>query len=144
MTWLLLLACAPDPCAQPWSGEVPGDVGFADFVNDQLDAMRVPGAGVALLRGGEVAWTGGFGSADTLRGEAVDEDTLFMLASVSKLATSVATVLAWDRGLLDLDAPVEVGFSVGDITPRMLLGHRRRRHLDLVPVRPRRLRSPAG
>jgi CubicO group peptidase (beta-lactamase class C family) len=53
-------------------------------------------------------------------------DTIYDLASVTKLFTAVAAVQQWERGLLDLAAPVVEyvpAFGTPAITVRMLLTH---------------------
>jgi CubicO group peptidase (beta-lactamase class C family) len=71
---------------------------------------RVPGIAVAVVFRDRLVWAGGFGVRDTARGGAVDADTVFQLASVSKpLASTVVAELvgegriAWDSRIADLD-----------------------------------------
>lgn len=47
----------------------------------------------------------GHGLADIGSGTPVTEDTVFRIASVTKLFTAVAVTQLWQRGLVDLDAP---------------------------------------
>ncbi len=85
------------------------------------------------------------GQRDPAAHKALTPDTLFRLASMTKPVTGVATLLQWQRGKLDLDAPVSrwlPGFekmqvavatpegeilqtrpAARPITPRMLLTH---------------------
>jgi len=87
-----------------------------------------PALGFALRVGDEErAWAWGFADVDDAR--AATPDTRFRLGSVSKCLTGVAVALLWQRGALDLDAPVQKylpDFPVkeeGVITPRLLAAH---------------------
>lgn len=84
------------------SAQIAAD-GAAEIVEQVLADTGVPGAAVAVVTGDEVLYSGGFGVRDLETGEAVDADTVFQIASVSKSvgATVVATqvtdgVVAWD------------------------------------------------
>lgn len=87
-----------------------------------------PALGFALRVGDEErAWAWGF--ADEAEARPATPDTRFRLGSVSKCLTGVAVALLWQRGALDLDAPVQTylpDFPVkeeGAITPRLLAAH---------------------
>lgn len=99
----------------------------------QMEAFHTPGLAVAIVRGGRVLWSRGYGLANVETGVAVDADTTpFMLASISKTVTVTAVLQAVEQGDLDLDADVGeiAGFPVRHpaypddvITLRMLLIH---------------------
>ena len=89
-----------------------------------------PGISVAVVKDGEYVWSAGFGMADLENSVPATSQTLYRLASVSKPITAVAAMQLWQRGKLDLDAPVQKycpAFPVkseGPITTRELLSHR--------------------
>jgi len=73
-----------------------------------------------------------FGIADLSNNRAVNENTLFRVASISKVITAVAAVQLVEQNLIQLDADISdhLGFSVRNphypeipITTRMLLSH---------------------
>jgi CubicO group peptidase (beta-lactamase class C family) len=76
------------------------------FVPEYLSAERIPGASVALIRDGKVAWTGGYGVANKLTGKPVRADTLFEAASNSKVVTAYVALRLVDQGVLSLDEPL--------------------------------------
>ncbi|HSX62067.1 MAG TPA: serine hydrolase domain-containing protein [Tahibacter sp.] len=79
----------------------------AQHLLDTLIATNgVPGMGASVYRGGELVWTGCAGWRDVAARVPVRRDTVFRLASVSKVVTAVAAARLSERGLLDLDAPV--------------------------------------
>ncbi|TNJ34807.1 serine hydrolase domain-containing protein [Arenimonas terrae] len=66
----------------------------------------VPGMGAAVWQDGRIVWRGSAGFRDLAARRPVDADTVFRLASVSKLITVAAAAQLADAGKLDLDAPV--------------------------------------
>ena len=100
------------------------------YVTAQLRRHGIPGAAVALVRGGEVELLSGYGVAGD--GTHVGPDTRLLLGSVSKSITALVVMQLVDEGRLDLDAPVtrylpwfrvaEPGFA-DRITLRDLLHH---------------------
>jgi CubicO group peptidase (beta-lactamase class C family) len=67
---------------------------------------KVPSMAVAVARGGEVIWEEGFGLADRERDIPATEHTPYPLASISKPLTATGLMILVERGLVDLDAPV--------------------------------------
>ncbi len=117
-------------CAQP-NVPLPDEATELDrLVIEELEADGVPGLQAAVIRDGAVAQVHGWGWADTETRRLVDgTDTLFTIASVSKLVTTVAVMQQVEAGTLTLDAPLDVGFPVAHptastpITLRHLLTH---------------------
>ena len=97
-------------------------------ITDFMYAHSVPGISAAVVENGEPVWSEGFGVADLENYVAATPTTLYRLGSISKSITAVATMQLWERGKLDLDAPVQKycpAFPKKDypITTRELLGH---------------------
>jgi serine beta-lactamase-like protein LACTB len=78
-----------------------------DLIREIMAAQGVPGASVAVGIGGEIVWSEGFGWANIELGVPVTTLTKFRIGSVSKTMTASALGLLVERGLLDLDAPVQ-------------------------------------
>src|SRR5437763_5041339 len=72
-----------------------------------MASTHVPGLSVAVVEKGEYEWGQGFGLADVENNVAATEHTLFRLGSISKPLTAVGTMQIWERGQVDLDAPVQ-------------------------------------
>jgi hypothetical protein len=65
------------------------------FVTESMQQLGIPGAAIALIEGGKVVFTGGFGVKELGKPDKVDENTLFMAASNTKgMATLLLSVLA--------------------------------------------------
>lgn len=106
---------------------VTQDRGFDEALAAAVTVSRTPGAQAAVVRRGEVLWTGSAGVAD-LGGRPVTDETFFCLASLGKTMVAALALHQVERGLLALDAPVST--VLGDdvpgarvVTPRMLLTH---------------------
>lgn len=61
-----------------------------DFMVAFLRAHQVPGAAVAIAKGGRLVYVRGFGLADVERKLPVQPDSLFRIASISKVFTAAA------------------------------------------------------
>src|SRR5882724_7593309 len=76
------------------------------FITKALHEYQVPGAAVAVVQDGKVIWLKGYGVRDVTKSGAVDENTIFQLASVTKTLTATAAATVVDEGKLDWDKPI--------------------------------------
>jgi CubicO group peptidase (beta-lactamase class C family) len=84
----------------------PGLDPFDKAVVQIMERHGVPGAALAITRGGKLVLAKGYGWANAAAGTPVNPDTLFGLASLSKTITAVAVLKLAEQGKLDLDARV--------------------------------------
>lgn len=87
------------------------------FVETGIKALRIPGAGLALLQDGKVVYEGGVGVRKHGRQPKVDARTMFMVASNTKPMTTLLLASLADAGKLRWDQPVielYPGFKLGD------------------------------
>lgn len=75
-------------------------------VTDLMEQDQVPGISIAVVDDGRVVWTRAFGVTDRTTGVPVTPETLFQAASVSKPVAATGALALVDRGVLDLDRPV--------------------------------------
>jgi CubicO group peptidase (beta-lactamase class C family) len=97
-------------------------------VSKFMASTHVPGVSVAIVENGEYEWGSGFGFADLENNVPASEHTLFRLASISKSLTATGAMQLWERGKLDLDAPVQKYCQAfpqkpWPITTRQVMGH---------------------
>lgn len=97
-------------------------------VSKFMASTHAPGLSVAVVEDGEYEWSQGFGFADLENNVPASEHTLFRLGSISKSLTATAAMQLWDRGRLDLDAPVQkycpsFPQKPWPISTRQVLGH---------------------
>jgi len=76
-------------------------------VGSFMASTHIPGLSVGIVENGEFEWAEGFGFADLENNAPASEHTLFRLGSISKSLTATAAMELWERGQLDLDAPIQ-------------------------------------
>jgi CubicO group peptidase (beta-lactamase class C family) len=75
-------------------------------IGERMANWGVPGVSVAVIDGGEVAWTRAWGVKDVETGDPVTEATLFQAASISKPVAVMGMLRLVEAGVLELDEPV--------------------------------------
>ena len=75
-------------------------------IDERLAHHHCPGAGMAVMHDGALDWADGFGVREEGRPEPCTVDTVFMAASCSKPVTAVLVLQQVERGVLNLDAPL--------------------------------------
>ena len=105
-THLLILSLLMPAHAAP-AAQVEEQIANLDaFITKALKEYQVPGAAVAVVRDGRVGLLKGYGVRDVTKPGAVDENTIFQLASVTKTITGIAAATVVDEGKLDWDTPI--------------------------------------
>lgn len=79
---------------------------FSAWVEAQLAYKGLPGLAVGVVVGPELVWARGFGYADVACKTPATPDTIYRIASITKLFTAVAILQLRDQGKLQLDDPV--------------------------------------
>lgn len=75
------------------------------YLADSLDATRIPGMAVAIIRDGEVVHAAGYGTDG--RGRPVTPRTPFRIGSLTKSFTAAAVLQLVESGRAALDAPIQ-------------------------------------
>jgi CubicO group peptidase (beta-lactamase class C family) len=75
-------------------------------VQDALQAFRVPGTAIAIVKDDEVVYLKGVGQKDVDTGQAVTADTIFAIGSTTKAFTTTAMAMLVDEGRLGWEDPV--------------------------------------
>lgn len=104
---LLLLAAssrAADTCGAATAD--PATATSQRLLQALVDTNGVPGMGAAVWRDDRVVWTGCAGWRDVEARAPVRRDTVFRLASVSKVIAATAAAKLAEEDRLDIDAPV--------------------------------------
>lgn len=97
-------------------------------VSKFMASTHAPGVSVAVVENGRYEWSEGFGFADLENNVPASEHTLYRLGSISKPLTAVGAMELWERGKIDLDAPVQKYCPAfpqksQPITTREVMGH---------------------
>jgi CubicO group peptidase (beta-lactamase class C family) len=102
-------------------------------IPELMARAHVPGVSVALVRDGQLAWSGAFGVKHRDSGERITTDTIYQAASLSKPAFALAVMQLVGRGVISLDTPLSTYLPepyvpddplVEQITARLVLSHR--------------------
>lgn len=83
---------------------IAGEPGWT--LAERMAHYGVPGVGMAVIDGGEVAWFRVYGAADRETGEPATLETLFQAGSVSKPVAAFGAMKLVERGKLTLDGDV--------------------------------------
>ncbi|MDI3213213.1 serine hydrolase domain-containing protein [Arthrobacter sp. AL12] len=100
---------APAPSAAPAPEPVKPEQAYAEldsFLQEQIDALGIPGAAVAVVRDGVRGQAAAFGRADD-SGRPMTAQTPVLLASTSKTLTAIAVMQQVEAGRLWLDETVQ-------------------------------------
>jgi len=123
---MLLMGCASGPRCPGLPGAVPVERAFAapgaDWsgleaaLGEQVEDACLPAMGVAIVNADGVQYAASYGWSDVNAGTAIEAESPFLLASVSKLVLGLSLVQAEDEGALSLDDPVQdhLGFVLAD------------------------------
>lgn len=105
------LLCVLMPAGKA-SAELPGLVGaartFAGQFEHELESTGVPGGAFAIVHHDQILQLGTFGHTDLGRGRAVDVNTRFRIASLSKGFSGVLAASLADERRFTLEAPITV------------------------------------
>ena len=97
-----------------------------EFVQTSMQELGIPGVSLALIDGGKVVYTGGFGVRELGKPERVDENTLFMAASNTNGMTTLLLSelvdekkIKWDEPVIDVYPSFKLGDA--DTTKKVLV-----------------------
>ena len=121
---ILALACTKDPVT-------PEDT--ETLIRNAVDAGDIPSVAACIIKNDQIVWNYSYGFADINQGTRASEETIYTLASISKVVTATAVMQLFEQDEIDLDEDINqyLSFPVRNphypdekITPRMLLTHR--------------------
>lgn len=79
---------------------------FEEQVDQFMNQGQIPGLAVVITYDGQTIYSNGFGYKDTKNSDPITKDTLFRLASNSKMLTAIAVLQIWEKGFIEIDQPV--------------------------------------
>ncbi len=101
---LLLAACGGAPEAPP---PPPAHAELEAFITAQMQVAGIAGLSAALIVGDQVAWMKSFGYADLDTGRKVDDETPFLLASLSKTFIAMLGEQLEEEGKFRFSDPID-------------------------------------
>ncbi|MCM3763776.1 serine hydrolase [Neobacillus niacini] len=102
------------------------------FVHNKMNKTNVPGVSIAIIKDNKIDRYISYGNANIAKGLKVNQDTVFQIASLSKVVTATAIMQLHEKEKLNLDDDINkyLPFSVVNpnfpnepITIKMLLDH---------------------
>ncbi len=129
---LLSMLAFQAPAQVPVTGQpVPQLSQFDSAMIALMEQYQIPGAALAVARDGRLVLARGYGFADTATQQQAEPNTIFRVASLSKVVTAVTIMKLFQNGELNLDdrlidylpgmTPADSRFN--NITIRHLLNH---------------------
>lgn len=112
--------------------DTPLAAALREAIPEWMHEFHVPGASIALIEEGRPGWSAAFGIRDQRKPAAVDAETIFEAASMSKPLFAYAVLKLVEDGVVDLDRPLDAYLpepyapgepAIGRITARMVLNH---------------------
>ncbi|MGD9720693.1 MAG: serine hydrolase domain-containing protein [Pirellulales bacterium] len=118
------------PAARAGAAELPSELTaqIDATVSKVMEDERVPGVSVAIAIDGQLVYEHGYGLADLENNVPATPQTIYRLASISKMFTATAAMQLAEQGKLDLDAPIQKYVpsfpeKEGVVTAELLLKH---------------------
>jgi len=105
---------------------------ISSWMKGWVDAGKLPGMTVAVMRRGELAFAETYGRADVERNKPMRPDTIVRIYSMTKPLTSVAIMMLYEQGRFQLDDPISK-FIPGFANQRVFTGGSRGK-IDTVPA----------
>ncbi|MBS7652805.1 MAG: serine hydrolase [Candidatus Bathyarchaeia archaeon] len=72
-----------------------------------MSETKLPGLSISAIKDGEVVYSRGFGFRDLATGRPATPETLYCIGSVTKSFTCISIMQLQEKGLLDVEDPVE-------------------------------------
>jgi CubicO group peptidase (beta-lactamase class C family) len=101
------------------------------IIKQVMQQANMPGFAIAVVENRKIVYAAGYGVRDLTTREAVSAESLFHMASITKPFVATSIMQLWEKGKIDLDAPVKKYlpyFQMKDerhatITVRQMLSH---------------------
>lgn len=103
------------------------------FLKNQMDSLGIPALSIAIINDGKIVYHNAFGVSNTTTKQAVNKNSVFEAASISKSVKAFFIMKLSEKGIIDLDRPLyfylpdeemEKDQRYKDVTARMVLSHR--------------------
>jgi CubicO group peptidase (beta-lactamase class C family) len=101
-------------------------------IQNEMNLRHFPGVSTIIVKNGEIVWVESYGYADVENSVEVEDTTVFLLASISKLFTGTAAMQLDESGTINLDQDINQylpwtvdipNFINDSVTARQLMTH---------------------
>lgn len=86
-------------------------------VQNDMQISNAPGAAIAFIKNGKIAYQKAFGISNAKTKTPVNTSTLFLTASVTKVITTTALLIACEKNNISVNTPV--GKIVSNLSPKL-------------------------
>ncbi len=102
------------------------------FIQNEMNTQHFPGVSTVIVKDNKIVWINSYGYADVANSIPVQDTTVFMMASVSKVFTGTAAMQLYENNMIGLDDDVNPflpwqlqipGYPNDTITFRQLMTH---------------------
>jgi len=109
-----------------------GSSDFDEAILEEMQARRIPSVVACIIKNTDIVWMRSYGLADKEISIPATDQTIYLLASISKTVIATAVMQLAEKGLIDIDQDVGLylpfpvrnpNYPQSIITPRMLLTH---------------------
>ena len=87
------------------------------FIPNYMNNENIPGVQIAFIHEGKIVWSEGFGVTNTITRELVTSNTLFEVASLSKVVTAYMALKLIEEGKLSFEKPLHNYLTQEWLTP---------------------------
>ena len=103
-----------------------------NFIESTMETNFIPGLSISIAKEGSIVWNKHFGYANINENIFVDENTMFILSSISKTITATALMQLFENNFFELDDDIDdylpfninhPDYPLAPITFKMLLSH---------------------
>ena len=108
------------------------DPSMDSYILNEMNDKNFPGVSTVIVKNGKIIWVESYGYADVQNSVFVEDTTVFLLASTSKLFTATAAMRLHENNHINIDENINnylpwnieiPGFSTDTITFRKLMTH---------------------
>lgn len=99
-------APSPEAAAARGGPSATSKAAIDGYLAARVAPQRIPGLVAMVVDGKQTLYVGAFGQQDVAGGKAMQPDTIFRIASMTKPVTSLAIMMLVEEGRLGLDDPV--------------------------------------
>lgn len=127
---LWLFACGEKAVVNPPPQNQPSALDQA--IQAEMSKDGLPSLAACIIKGDKIVWQNFYGYSNVADKKIPNEETIYVLASISKTVTATAVMQLWEKGQLDLDKDINeyLPFKIRNprypddaITTRHLLTH---------------------
>jgi CubicO group peptidase (beta-lactamase class C family) len=76
------------------------------MLSSEISKGNLPGAVALIARNGKIVFHKAYGMANAEKGEEIEKDAIFRIASQTKAITATAVMMLWEEGKFKLDDPI--------------------------------------